>query len=262
MKNPFRALAIAALAAVGATLAHSQTAYSSGLGYASAYYYQSQAGLYFTASGGQYYSYYATSVGSAWYTLDYYYGGFPEAQWSEAYGSSGAWAQPGGSGVYSYITSSNYVTISNLSTHYDLLTVKAYTSAGSYASANSWQDYAYDYSLGEFYDSAGLIVQYSETGAFTLGLGYGGNSGYAYSYDPYNGFFGVSASFGSMFPYSVSASASDFQYYYLLFGPGASDTFYTYAYDPHEAYSITPGPAAVAPFALGLIGALRRRKKA
>jgi MYXO-CTERM domain-containing protein len=54
---------------------------------------------------------------------------------------------------------------------------------------------------------------------------------------------------------------------YLNLAPGFSGQFYNVAYESSYNISVassgsTPGPVAVAPFALGLLGALRRRKKA
>jgi len=266
MKLNVKILGTLALAAVGASMAQAQYAYASGSGYASATYYQSQAGLYFTTQGGTYYGYSTNSLGYNWSRADYYGGttsGSGPTQVDTAYGWSSSARQANGSPAWAWgqITSTNSLTITNLSSHYDLLTIAVGTSAGSYALAGSWNDIGYAYGFGELYDSAGLIAQYSETLAARQGLGYG-SFGYAYSYDPYNGFFGVSGSFPNVFPASLTASASDFQYYYLSFAPGASDTFITSTSATHSAYSVAPGPAAIAPFALGLIGALRRRRKA
>ncbi len=263
MKTSTRILSTAALAVVGASMAHAQYAYAYGSGYASAYYYQSQAGLYFTAASGTYYGYSTSSLGYNWAQANYYGGTTPEPQIAEAFGWSASARQANGGAAWAWgnINASNYVTVTNLSTHYDLLTIAVGTAGYSYAAIGSWNDIGYAFGTGAFYDSAGLIFQESYTLAARQGLGYG-SFGYAYSYDPYNGYFGVSGSFPNVFPASLSASASDFQYYYLLFGPGASDTFYAYGNSTHSAYSVAPGPAAIAPFALGLIGALRRRKKA
>jgi hypothetical protein len=242
-------------------MAHAQYAYASGLGYASASYYESQAGIYYSGSS-TYYGYSAYSQGTNWARADYYGGNTViNPQWAEAYGWSASGSQVGGAWAWGSIAAENWVTMTNTSSHYDLLTIAVGTSASSYASIGSWNDIGYAYGTGEFFDSAGLVVQLSETLAARQGKGYG-SFGYAYNYDPYNGFTGVFATFPNVFPASLSAGASDFQYYYLNFAPGASDTFYTYGAATHSAYSITPGPAAVAPFALGLIGALRRRKKA
>lgn len=250
----------AALAAVGASMAHAQYAYAYGSGYASATFYQSSSGLAYTAASGNYYSYGTYSLGYNQAQANYYAGATPG--YAEAYGWSASARQTSGvAWAWGDISNENYVTITNVSSHYDTLQINAFTSAYSYALVGSWNDIAYAYGTGEFFDSAGLILQESYTLAARQGLGYG-SFGYAYSYDPYNGVFGVSASFPNVFPANLAASASDFETYYLTFAPGASDTFYSYGFGEHSAYSTTPAPAAIAPFALGLVGALRRRKRA
>ncbi len=260
MKSTLKIFGTLALAAVGASMAH---AYASGYGdgYASAQYYESAPGLYLTAASGQYYSYGNSSVGSNWYGVDYFYGS-STGQYSGAYGVSFSAAQPGGSGFAASLATANYLTITNLSSHNDTLYVYAQTFGYGSSYVDGWNNYSEGVGVGQFYDSYGLINQWSEGAAATLGLGLGGDFAYAANYDGYNGYSSSSYYGGNVFPAGLAGEASDYQLYALTFAPGASDTFFTYAGEYHVAYSVTPGPAAVAPFAIGLIGALRRRKAA
>jgi len=260
MKSTFKIFGTIALAAVGASMAN---AYAQGVGsgYSSATYYQSQAGLYFTAASGQYYGYAASFVGSNWAGADYYGGAVPDSQYSTVYGYSQAGPQVGGAGFYGSLATENFVTLTNLSSHYDTLYIYAQTQGYGSGYSSNWNEYGAGVGAGEFFDSYGLIFQESVGEGFTGGR-YGGASAFAFNYDIYNGSSYASYYGGNSYAQSAAGSASDFQLYILSFAPGASDSFYTYGSEAHVAYSTTPGPAAVAPFALGLIGALRRRKKA
>ncbi len=266
MKSTFKLFGTLALAAVGASMAQAQ-AKGYGYGYVSASFFQSGVGLYYTGNTGVYntsFSY--SSVGSNWLSLDYNYGtsssSYSNPFVANAYGVSTSAAQPGGSGIVVYDTARNTITLTNLGANYDVLTVTAYTYGYGSSYAGSWNDIGWGYGVGQFTDSAGLINQYATGYAQTAGLGVGGDYAAYSGYDIYNGSFGASAYYGTIFPASLYAYAYDTQTYYLRFAPGATDTFYLNVGDYHESYSITPGPAAVAPFALGLIAALRRRRKA
>ncbi len=255
-----------ALAAVGASMAQAQ-AYGYGAGYVSASFFQSGVGLYYTGNTGLYstgFSY--SSVGSNWYSIDYNVGtsssSYTNPFVAEAYGWSTSSAQPGGSGIAVTDTVENAITLTNLGQNYDTLTINVLTSGAGASSANSWQDVGLGEGVAQFTDSAGLIRQLSGAIAETAGLGLGGDYAFAANYDIYNGYNSSSYFGGNVFPASLSGYATDSQTYYLRFAPGATDTFYLQSGDFHESYSITPGPAAIAPFALGLIGAFRRRKKA
>jgi len=260
MKSNYKILGTIALAAIGASMAHA-TAVGYGDGYASASYYESSTGLYYTAQVGNYNGYGYSYVGSNWYGVDYlnYDNGF----YNSTFGESVAYDTPGaGSGFFGELYGEGGVTISNLSSHYDTLYVYAYTYGFGEGYSSSWNNYGEGEGVGEFFDSAGLIEQYSEGFGAALGRGYGGDYAAWENYDIYNGYTSGFGFFGNVFPGYAYGYSSDYQLYTLYFAPGASDTFYTYSYDAHVAYATTPAPAAIAPFALGLIGALRRRKRA
>jgi MYXO-CTERM domain-containing protein len=243
-------------------MAMAQDAYGYAYGYASARFYNvAGSGMYVTGSGGQYYSYSAYTYGDAGGgdSLGYNVG---NPAITEVYGESYAYTAVGGSYDSRVLDSYNWVTITNTSNYYQYEFVDAYTASSSEGFASNYNAYGYGESYGWVYDSAGALDQYSETGSFALGLGYGGTYGYAYNYDYYNGLTGVYAYFGGSFPNGVSAGISDTQAYTLIFAPGASDTFYVIGDEAHVAYATTPAPAAIAPFALGLLGGLRRRRKA
>ncbi len=266
MKCSIKLFGTLALAAIGASMAQAQ-AYGYGYGYTSASFYQSGSGLYYTGNSGVYNTNFSYSyVGSNWYSIDYNAGtsssSYSNPFTSNAYGYSTSAAQVGGSGIVVYDTAQNVVTLSNLGSSYDTLTINVYTYGYGASSANSWSDVAFGEGWGTFSDSAGLIAQESVGLAVTAGLGQGGDYWAYGNYDVYNGSSGASAFYGNVFPASLYAYGYDYETYYLTFAPGATDTFYLGSGDYHESYSTTPGPAAIAPFALGLIGALRRRKKA
>jgi MYXO-CTERM domain-containing protein len=262
MKSSYKFFGTLALAAVASSMAMAQDAFGYAGGYAAAGYYSyAGSGMYITGQGGQYYSYGSYSYGTA-YSVDYLSYQLGNPVYSEGYGASYAWAQPGGSLSEASLDTYNWTTITNTSNYYQYEFVYATTESVSEAYAGNFNAQGVGSSYGWVFDSAGVISQYSETGAGSFGLGAGGTYSYAYNYDIYNGFSGVYSYFGGSFPNSAYASASDGQWYTLIFAPGASDTFYTEAYEYHGAYATTPAPAAIAPFALGLIGALRRRKKA
>jgi MYXO-CTERM domain-containing protein len=262
MKSSYKIFGTLALAAVASSMAMAQDAlgYASGYAYAGFYNYAGS-GMYITGAGGGYYYYGSYTYGAAG-GIDYlgYNIGNPEI--SSVYGESVAYAQPGGSLSESILETYNWTTITNTSNYYQYEFVYASTSSFSEAYAGSYNAQAVGNSYGWVFDSAGAVDQFSETGAGSFGLGAGGTYAYAYNYDLYNGFSGIYSYFGGSFPNYAYGSAYDAQWYTLIFAPGASDTFYTEGYEYHGAYATTPAPAAIAPFALGLIGALRRRKKA
>jgi MYXO-CTERM domain-containing protein len=262
MKSSYKIFGTLALAAVASSMAMAQDAlgYGSGYAYAGLYSYAGS-GMYITSYGGGYYYYGSYSYGAAG-SIDYlgYNIGNPEI--SSVYGESVAYAQPGGSLSESTLETYNWTTITNTSNYYQYEFVYASTSGYGFAYAGNYNAQAIGQGYGVVFDSAGAIYQFSEAGAASFGLGAGGTYAYAYNFDFYNGLSGVYSYLGGSFPNSAWGSASDNQWYTLIFAPGASDTFYTEGYDFHGAYATTPAPAAIAPFALGLIGALRRRKKA
>jgi len=257
MKSSFKIFTTLALATVGASMANAN-AYGSGSGYATASYLQNYGGgLYYSAVSGQYYGVYQFAIGNS-AVGDSYGGGFNYSADSGASISAPTYPYSWGYGT-SY--NENYTTITNGSNYNSYLFIKAYTSASSYSYATSWSDIGYGYGTGAFFDSAGILFQESFAETAAQGLGYT-SFAYASNYDTNFGGSYSYARYAPIFPMALSAGAADLEYYELVFSPGASDTFYYYGASTHSAYSTTPGPVAVAPFALGLLGALRRRKKA
>jgi hypothetical protein len=257
--SAFKLFGSLAIAAVGASMAQAYS-WASSYGYASATYSESAPGLYATSVGGEYYSFENSSIGFNWTGGDYLEYG---PTWNSVNGYSTATEGPApGSEYFGWIWATNSVTFTNESSNYDSLYVYASTGGFASSSASSWNDASAGGGTGSFYDSNGLILQYSVALAATDGLGTGGVLAQTWNYDIYNGEVDSTWSGGNVFPGYAEAYVSDYQVYELSFAPGASDTFYTFVQDPHRAYSVTPGPAAIAPFVVGLIGALRRLKKA
>jgi|SRR5579862_7893941 len=61
---------------------------------------------------------------------------------------------------------------------------------------------------------------------------------------------------------SYVETSQDFALYYGIYlAPGTSENIGVFEGTEHEAYQTTPGPAALAPFGIGLAGALRRRRR-
>jgi len=259
MKSGIKILSTLALATVGASLANAQAA-ALGYGYANAQYYESNYGLYYTTESSNYSGLYSFATGDS-YTIDEFGGSLPNPNHgSYAIGESVAYPAVGNSWAYGTAYNENYVTISNLSNYYDTLIINVQTYGLGEAYSASWQSIGYAWGGGVFEDSYGLIFQESFGEAAAQGLGY--QSFWAWS--NYDTNYGGSYAFGyypPIFPQLLYAYAYDTETYYLTFAPGASDTFYTEGFDTHSAYATTPGPTALAPFALGLVGALRRRMK-
>jgi MYXO-CTERM domain-containing protein len=192
------------------------------------------------------YSYYGTdypiyTTGDGW-GLQWQYGSYSHGV-GYAYAASAVRAGPGAGTA---LASNDFV---------ELLTFTDTTGTGSF----SVHDLAYQGALiGDFSAS---YVQLSEHG----GKGF---LGYISLFEPY----GYPA-YSYLYNWSITYVYSNGDYYYDQSNGGFSDSIkaghtitvriraYSYAEVSSTAVSSVPGPAAVAPFAVGLIAAIRRRKK-
>jgi MYXO-CTERM domain-containing protein len=267
MKITYKVFGTLALAAVGSSMASAQDAYSYAYAYATASFYSyAGSGVYITNSGGEYgYGYYQYGNATGVDYLNYNIG---NPAMGEVYGGSEAWAQPGGSFSNSGLIETAWTTITNTSNYYQELFVDVVTEGYGVGYTDSFNGFGVGSAYGWVFDTAGALDQLSETesaasgiGAPALALASAGTYGYSYNFDYFNGWTGSSYYLGGSYPNGIFTSAYDSQSYVLWFAPGESDTFNATASEGHAAYATTPAPAAIAPFALGLIAALRRRKK-
>jgi MYXO-CTERM domain-containing protein len=266
MKSTLHILSSLALAAVGASMASAQ-AYAYSTGYASALLYNNSAGSFaLTYASGTYYSYGAYSTGNAAYA-DYL--GTDNISYINQYGAAAA---GGPFGYASSVLESRMVLgVTNFSNYAQTYTAKVSTFSYSTSSINGYGNYSAASSFGWAYDTtffgSGYTAgfdQYSESSTLTDNLfGIGGDYFAAnYSNGSFNyveGFYGVYSSLG-LYAY---AEQPDFVYG-ITVAAGATDYVVLETYTSHTAYNVSPssgvpGPAAVAPFAVGLLGALRRR---
>jgi len=269
MKVSIHILSSLALAAVGASMASAQ-AYGYSSGYASALLYNNSAGSFgLTFNSGTYYGYSAYSTGNAAYA-DYL--GSDSASYINQYGAAAA---GGPSGLATSLLESRLVLgITNFSNYAQTFTAVVSTGSYSTSTINGLGNYSSAASFGWVYDStyfaSGYTAgfdQYSESSTYTDNLFGIGNGWFAANYSngvfsPASGFYGGSYNSFGLF---ADAYQSGFVYSVTLAG-GASDTIVLETYTAHTAENVSPtsgvpGPAAVAPFAVGLLGAIRRRRK-
>jgi len=255
MKTSLRVLSSVALAVAGASLASAQSA----SGFSEGYVYGS-----FTTSGGISWT---DSFGGFSDTYAYGNSASYESRGSYSYlnGFGGATSGPGyglgygGSEYYFEFSLTNYSNYTEAA--YVTVDTASYSSAASVPGS-----YGIGESYGWGYDTNGNYDQFNETGALVDNI-YGVNEAYAavYAFGGFQGYAQGGPYYG-IYTTSWYASAPLYsQTYEVLLAPGQSDELVFESYDFHEAYtpgSSVPGPAAIAPFALGLVGALRRRKKA
>jgi MYXO-CTERM domain-containing protein len=269
MKVSIHILSSLALAAVGASMASAQ-AYAYSTGYASALLYNNSGGSFsLSYNSGTYYSYSPYSTGNAGFA-DYL--GTDNASYINQYGAAAA-AAPGGYAT-SVLESRLVLGVTNNSNYAQTYTAKVSTSSYAYGSINGVANYAGAGSFGWAYDTtyfgSGYTAgfdQYSEDSVYTDNLFGVGNGWFAANYQ--NGVFSPSSGFygGTYNSFAIDAFAyNDGEVYSISVAAGATDYVVLETYTDHTAENVTPtstvpGPAAVAPFAMGLLGVLRRRKK-
>ena len=264
------------LAAVCACIAHGQTvAWSYSLAEVG-FSQDPGGGLYYGGSYGpsSYLAYYATA-GTQW-TSNYTYGGGYDALTGSFYATASGYAsagpQPGGSGTWFGNFSSFSVTIDNPTSHWSNLYVQALTYTQDYVYSASYNNIAWAVSVANVHDSTGSMGQISIVSLESVGLGdpntiWGGFGVSGLNYDWENQSFGGagsasgSANLGGSTPVSYQFNDSFMDDYTLYLAPDSSDTFYFTGGTQTEVYSTIPAPAALAPFAVGLLGTVRSRKR-
>jgi hypothetical protein len=259
MRIAVKGLGVLALAAVCCSMANAD-AYAGGEGYSGTYLVSGTGADVALSFYGSYLAtgVYASSFGSSydWSTA-----------WTDGYSANGtlgysfAYPELGASYDFAKETSTNYFTVTNSSPtdyEYAALSLSASGSAAAYSDGNG---YGYGWGGGALVNLSTGDEFIAEDTAFS-GLNEMGVNEY-YFYSSLGGFSLASYSFSLYSPDSyVWGGASWSGDMWVLLAPGQTDLIATEAASEHEAYSTTPAPAAIAPFALGLLGALRRSKRA
>jgi MYXO-CTERM domain-containing protein len=177
------------------------------------------------------------------------------------YGLSMAFPTVGGSFDFAEEESINVFSLTNTSQssyEFAVLNLDPSASAEAYSDGNGY-GYGigaaglYNWSTGDNFIAqdvafSGENIQGWDEYYFSQSVGGSSWVSYGYAYYGADSYAGGGASWGGAM--------------YVLLAPGQTDLIATEAASYHEAYSTTPAPAAIAPFALGLLGALRRRKRA
>jgi MYXO-CTERM domain-containing protein len=255
MKSTLHILSSLALAAVGASMASAQTASA----YANGYVYGSWSGgdSYYSYAGQDFYANYAYGAASSYETRGYttYLNGYGASTAGPGYGISY------GESEYYFVTElyngSNYTQAEYVTVDTSSVT-SAYANVGQFAGGESY---------GWGYDTNGNYDQYSESESYVDNAFYGYNFAYAETYVNGYVYYAQGGPYYGFYPTGWGASAAFDNTYEVLLAPGQYDDLVFYSFDLHETESFTgassgvPGPAAVAPFALGLLGAMRRRRK-
>jgi uncharacterized protein (TIGR03382 family) len=197
-----------------------------------------------------------------------------------AYAAGYGWASAvhGGSANYSGGGIELWETLTNDTPYVQFLSFDITTSASVSAYSSSWNATGLEYGSVTVDDSDRLVTQSATAFAYVAGANsFGVPVGDAWSYTNsyyYSGGPGFgdhvsdSASYGSIYPFTTdtltsltSNSEGGFDIYPYAFLPYSSDTFYIEAYEYHYDSATTPGPTSVAPFAIGVLSALRRRRR-
>jgi MYXO-CTERM domain-containing protein len=235
-------------------------AYSGGSGYAGTYLVSGSGAdvtlsLYgYALSSGVY----AYSYGSS---FDYSLAWTDGVMSNGTYGLSVAYSTVGGSYDQAEEFSTNYYILTNNSTtNYEFasLSLNASTTNSAYSDGNGYAESLaaaelVNLSSGDEFFVESEALSGANQLSVTEGYWYESIGGYTWSetdYTAYSADSSVWAGFGWGGSYGV------------WLAPGQTDLIATEAGSLHEAYSTTPAPAAIAPFALGLLAALRRRKRA
>jgi hypothetical protein len=271
MKNTLRLLGSLALAVVSASLVHAQAAYGYAQGQAEVAFLGSSAagGLYLFQSGSTAGYQTPLEVGSAG-TYSYSFGGtYSRFGVSGLYSSSegGSEASPIGLAAYGTSLDLQY-KLTNGNNYTAFVSVGVYTGAFAQAFDSASGQVGFGYAYGAVYVDHTLL-QSTSAEASTDALFGGGNYTASYNYDPYTGGNYAFNRYPYGAPYSDYTvvgeySTFDDQGYTFELGAGQSITVDIVSGDDTHAYALaaspTPGPIAAAPFALGLLGARKRRK--
>jgi MYXO-CTERM domain-containing protein len=255
MRLSKRFLSIAALGAITASIAHAQIGRSGGEADTSVSFSSSAAGFA--------YSFYSSARASYTDTGSFYNSGEPLAggSYAQSFADGGSIATPSGSSERVNIGSDDWVSVINRGLYDDTLYLTATTQAGAYAYASGRDASSGGYAYSKFYDSDGLIdEQYVLENAVVR------PGGDRYDWDlsgvfSYGQLVGVYHKYQKVYPAELSTQGYATEAYALTLAPGEMDTFYLVANSGHTSAATTPGPAAVASFALGLLGARRRRNR-
>ena len=252
----FVSLALATVAASLASAAGSSTAY----GYASASFSSSSSGVYFFTAG------FPLLSGNYGFHGSYGFGGtyqfgvdYASASQMEAYvdvsGYTDTWAAPGGSTAYYNQYAELETFISNPTSSYAVATVDVFTTGGGSSYADSWDDYGSSLGQGWVY-FVGFGSQYSNDYTSYGPATWETWNGDLFGNSSHSSFLGA-----NMYPGSISSSTYDSVMYTIGLQPGAFLEVDLYAGESSWAGSVTPGPAAVAPFAASLLSLLCRRRR-
>jgi hypothetical protein len=256
MKGYARLFSIVVLVAVGAATAAAQYSYGSAEGYATI----TLSGYATTGDGylggfGPYYSVYQASYGNTFASDGI--GGGGESDQVQGFGV--AIDQPSGSYEYVNFEGGSTVTIPNFTAVPQVEYVDVVTYGFASTTTNTWDEQGDSYGEAIVTDSSGAIRQVSDAMTFDEGLYGPGNGWSIYDYDTINGLSRQRGFEGHSFPWSNTVSAQDYEQYTVVIPAGVYETISLDVYEGHENYATTPGPAAIMPFGLGLLGLLRRR---
>jgi len=271
MTLKFRLLGSIALAAVGASMPHGQAfGYSSNVAQISVTGVAGGYGGVYTQSLGFYYGFigpvhgnygqYAGGVGNYGFGTQLYYS--YDGSYSASVGYNAA--SPNGQ-----VISGGYLEddMELFNTNGFGVTVffTGVTGSYSYASQQAAGDSAYGEGFAELLYN-GYLFQESFTVVEADNLFGDGNFAEAYNYTLGLGSSGGSYFYGYGSPFAGSAYAPLTQYWQIYLPAYGSVVFSEYTESVGAATSLrssngTPAPAAIAPFAVGLLGALRRRNK-
>jgi len=270
MKVSIHILSSLALAAVGASMASAQATAFTNDG-VSVLLYNNSIGSFSATTTGAYTAAYASYASGTGTYADSAYsdGGSYITQAGLATASAN-----GGEGASLWETQM-VLAVTNNSNYAETYEAVVSTTAYALTSVNGLGNYAdvftYGWARDDTYYNSGYTAgfdQYSEAGSHTDNIFGSGNFWTAANYSngtftPASGFYGGTYYSFALFGY---ASQPDFTYF-ITVGAGATDTVtltsysYKIAFNQTTVNSGVPAPAAVGPFALGLLGAIRRRRK-
>jgi MYXO-CTERM domain-containing protein len=178
--------------------------------------------------------------------------------YGEAYGGAAA-GEPSGYAFADQEAFTYYFLTNNSQTDSEYVGFEVSSYATSAASADRSTDYGESFALSYFYDEDYGYAAYGYSESLS------GTDSYSVWYGAFDGVVETSGIDGE-FAYPTPVSSSEYVEgeYYTVLAPGQTDILWSVTYGYEEGYAkptATPSPAAVAPFALSLLAAVRRRRR-